>query len=293
MSERLAAEFYSRQSRVARGAAAAVSRVFAGVDPDDIPGSWRALLPRAAATVAAAELAAASQGQPYVSAVVVAAGVEAAPAGRVVASALVEPEWLRGMLMVPALRALQQIGRGRDRAEALTAARGQAALTAQTQVSFAGSEAVSVAQVAEPNVGGWVRVLQLPSCGRCAVLAGRVYKWNDGFQRHPGCDCVHRPLTVAELRKPVAADATTDPRAYFDSLSAKEQNRHFGASVADEIRGGADIGRSVSPDRVTWRSRYPRSRSLPDRKTLDHYLRTAGGDRAEALRLLREAGLLA
>ena len=32
-----------------------------------------------------------------------------------------------------------------------------------------------------------VRHLNLPSCSRCAVLAGRVYRYSEGFRRHPGC----------------------------------------------------------------------------------------------------------
>lgn len=34
---------------------------------------------------------------------------------------------------------------------------------------------------------GYVRVLNPPSCGRCAILAGRFYRWSAGFQRHPMC----------------------------------------------------------------------------------------------------------
>jgi hypothetical protein len=34
---------------------------------------------------------------------------------------------------------------------------------------------------------GWIRLLTPPSCGRCAILAGRFYRWSDGFERHPMC----------------------------------------------------------------------------------------------------------
>ena len=36
-------------------------------------------------------------------------------------------------------------------------------------------------------VSGWVRMLTPPSCGRCVILAGRHFKRNRGFERHPGC----------------------------------------------------------------------------------------------------------
>ena len=36
-------------------------------------------------------------------------------------------------------------------------------------------------------VGGYVRMVQAGACSRCVVLAGKWYRKNQGFQRHPGC----------------------------------------------------------------------------------------------------------
>lgn len=63
-------------------------------------------------------------------------------------------------------------------------------------VSDAGRTAESVAVAATPRIGH-VRYLNPPSCSRCAVLAGRIYRYSTGFQRHPGCDCVMIPTTLA------------------------------------------------------------------------------------------------
>lgn len=63
-------------------------------------------------------------------------------------------------------------------------------------VQDAGRTAESVAVASTPKIG-YVRYLTPPSCSRCAVLAGRVYRYSTGFQRHPGCDCVMLPTTVA------------------------------------------------------------------------------------------------
>jgi hypothetical protein len=68
-------------------------------------------------------------------------------------------------------------------------------LVVRTQVSDAARAAESVGvTVAEgqtptgrPVMVGWIRMLTPPSCGRCAVLAGKFYKWNSGFKRHPNC----------------------------------------------------------------------------------------------------------
>lgn len=56
-------------------------------------------------------------------------------------------------------------------------------------VQEAGNASEQVASAVRPGVG-WTRVLTAPSCSRCAVLAGRVYRWSDGFLRHPQDDCV-------------------------------------------------------------------------------------------------------
>lgn len=67
---------------------------------------------------------------------------------------------------------------------------------ASTAVADAGREATQASLVASGHEG-WVRMLQLPSCRDCAVQAGKFFKWNTGFQRHPNCDCVHIPASEA------------------------------------------------------------------------------------------------
>jgi hypothetical protein len=67
-------------------------------------------------------------------------------------------------------------------------------------VNDAGRTASLVDVGRRPAVTGYVRSLNPPSCSRCAVLAGRVYRYSTGFQRHPRCDCLMTPTT----RPPVA-----------------------------------------------------------------------------------------
>lgn len=66
----------------------------------------------------------------------------------------------------------------------------------ESLVQDAGRSAESVAITARPHVQH-VRYLSPPSCPRCAVLAGRIYRYSEGFQRHPNCDCTMIPVTVA------------------------------------------------------------------------------------------------
>ena len=64
-------------------------------------------------------------------------------------------------------------------------------------VSDAGRSAESVATSVRPNTG-YARYLSPPSCSRCAVLAGRIYRYSQGFARHPGCDCTMIPTAVGD-----------------------------------------------------------------------------------------------
>lgn len=91
---------------------------------------------------------------------------------------------------------------------------------------------------------GWVRMLNLPSCKRCVVQAGKFFRWNDGFERHPLCDCKHIPSSEA-----IAGDLTLDADAYFHSLSREDQDLTFGHADAEAIRLGSDVSQVVNAHR--------------------------------------------
>ncbi len=154
---------------------------------------------------------------------------------------------------------------------------------------------------------GWIRMLTPPSCGRCAVLAGRWYGWNEGFQRHPNCDCRHIPALEDD-----GGDLTTDPKRYFDSLTEEEQNAYFGFAAAEAIRNGADIaqvinaqnreggsytvdGRQYTREGTTRRGYFggtEAGRKKIRRPTPVQIYRDANGDRDEAIRLLTRFGYI-
>ncbi|MFC5676063.1 hypothetical protein [Aeromicrobium endophyticum] len=114
-----------------------------------------------------------------------------------------------------------------------------------TQVQDAARQAASVSIAARPHIG-YVRMLNPPSCSRCAILAGKFFRYNEGFQRHPRCDCRHIPSTES-----LSGDLTTDPSAYFDSLTGPEQDKVFTKAGAESIRLGADPTQVVNARRVT------------------------------------------
>ena len=149
-------------------------------------------------------------------------------------------------------------------------------------VTDAARTAESVSIATRPRVG-YVRYLSPPSCSRCAILSGRFYRYSDGFQRHPGCDCTHLP--------------TTDPRSDFrqDPHDLVERGLVTGLSKADEraLAAGADLNQIVNI-----RSKRAglvdggQVLSRAGRPTPAGIYRTAGDDRDQALSLLAQHGYI-
>lgn len=186
-------------------------------------------------------------------------------------------------------------------------------LVLNTQVADAARAAESTSiTVADPETPagkkvmvGWVRMLTPPSCSRCAVLAGKFYRWNSGFQRHPMCDCHHIPVTLAGSN-----EVLTNPYVYFNSLSESEQNYYFGKAQAQAIRDGADISQVVNAGRTAGAmftaddgKRYTRegttrrgfARSVAGRvlrPTVWQIYRDANGNKTEAIAALGRFGYI-
>jgi len=182
------AAWWTRQRGLSTAAAVAVQALWDDrVDPDAVLDSWAQALPASVRILTAAGTAAAAGAGGYVGSLVTAAGLAPASAETLVPSAFTDPESIARALHVPGIRVLRRIGEGQPPGDAMAAGRRLAGTIAAQRTADAGRDAVSAAIVAEPRVTGWIRVLRTPSCGRCAILAGRVYAWSDGFARHPQC----------------------------------------------------------------------------------------------------------
>ena len=141
--------------------------------------------------------------------------------------------------------------------------------------------------IQRPRVSGYVRMLNPPSCDRCVVLAGKWFRWNQGFLRHPRCDCQHIPAT-----EQIAGDLTTDPYAYFQSLTKGQQDRTFGRIEARAIRDGGDIFRVINTrSRGLGTAKGAMRYGTPSRMTVDDIYRIAG-TRTNAIRLLEREGYI-
>ena len=150
---------------------------------------------------------------------------------------------LETLMFRPAAVTLDALAVGGAPEDALAAGRASVERIARTQIADAGRVAAGVEVVTRPRTG-WVRMLTPPSCDRCLILAGRFYKWSDGFDRHPNDDCVSIP--AAEDR---AGDLRTDPDVYLKSLTPAEQDQILGKANAKAWRDGADLNQLVNAKR--------------------------------------------
>lgn len=149
-------------------------------------------------------------------------------------------------------------------------------------VTDAARAAESVTIATRPRVG-YVRYVSAPCCSRCAILAGRFYRWSSGFKRHPGCDCTHL--------------ATTDPRSEFRQNPHDLVDRGLvrGLSKADEmaLMDGADLNQLVNVrSKKAGLTDGGQVLSRAGRPTPAGIYRTAGDDRAQALSLLAQHGYI-
>lgn len=152
------------------------------------------------------------------------------------------------LLRGPAITARTLIADGMEPAQALAAGGRQLSMMVLTEIADAGRGAAGVQIAARPRVG-YVRMLNPPSCSRCVVLAGRFYRWNQGFLRHPRCDCKHVPTMVTDQAEAFAEGLIDDPYEAFNRMSEAEQNRVFTNAGAQAIRDGADMYQVVNARR--------------------------------------------
>lgn len=114
-----------------------------------------------------------------------------------------------------------------------------------SEVADAGRTASQTEFVARPDWQNYVRMLTPPSCPRCAILAGRIYRDLDAFRRHPGCNCAMVPVQDWEA----AHDAGL--ASSFADAFERGQVRGLSQYDAQAIRDGADPARIVNAYRST------------------------------------------
>lgn len=301
---------YRARQRLVRAIAALARKAWRQVDPAALDATWAPLLPELLVSLAGAQRAAAAAADEYVDEALSEQRIGTAALGRLQASALsgtaADGRPLDTLLRQPTIAAKLAFGSGASTSRALASGYASLDMIVRTEVADAGRVADQIALTARPQATGYVRMLVGKSCTRCAILAGKRYQWNTGFDRHPRCDCIHIPA-----REDSADDLRTDPKKYFASLSREEQDRLFTKSGAEAIREGADIGQIVNARRgmyvaggqkltrtgATRRGFAGQRLGAPSggravRLMPEQIFREANGNRDETLRLLRMHGYL-
>lgn len=233
-------------------ALATATRHWRKLGPNWIGQAWAERIPTVAAAITNAQRTAAASALVSGALALGEQGTWAEPDG------LVDPDAFAGitgdgrsldtLLRSPAITARTLIADGMEPAQALAAGGRQLSMMVLSEVADAGRGAAGVQIAARPRVG-YVRMLEPPSCSRCVILAGRFYRWNQGFLRHPRCDCKHVPTMVTDQAEAFAKGLIDDPYEDFTRMSEAEQNRVFTNAGAQAIRDGADMFQVVNARR--------------------------------------------
>ena len=279
-------------------------KAWRNVDRNHPVESWRRVVDQQFMPVlAASQSKAALLGSSYSAEVLADQGFWVAPQG------FVDPEGfagvaanggnLRGQLLEPAYRVERSVSAGMSPTKALSAA--ENTLFYQLVSTLADtSRAAAGADIALRNEVGYVRVVHGSACSRCIVLAGKFYRWNEGFKRHPNCRCEHEATSKAR-----SEGMFDDPYKAFENMSEAEQNAAWGEASAKAIREGADIYQVTNARRGMTKTRmfttegttrrgnaYRGLKSGQRRLTPEAIYKQAGNSRVKARELLSEHGYL-
>lgn len=153
----------------------------------------------------------------------------------------------------------------------------------QTLIRDASRTARAVDQATRPAVTGYVRSLRPPSCSRCAVLAGRVYRHSEGFQRHPRCDCLMTPTNQT-----IGPTLVTDPQEALD----KGWIRGLSKGDKEALDAGADLGQVVNVRRKAAGLTVGSSVMVRVGRLTPQGCLMFASDRAQQLELLRRYGYI-
>lgn len=156
----------------------------------DWDSSWREVGPRLAVLLTAAQAASARRGALYVPEVLEEQGMDPEPVGQVrplaFAGVAADGRPLESLLSLTLLRSKV--------AGSLDAGGAFLDMVVETEIADAHRGAIQVATAARPRTG-YVRMVNTPCCKDCAVQAGKFFRVNTGFLRHPNCKCYHLPTT--------------------------------------------------------------------------------------------------
>lgn len=243
MLPRAATEFYALQQRVNATAANEVRRLWSRMG-DDFDSSWRRISPAILDVLVTAQEEVARAALRYVPEVLAETDLPDRPSGFPRLGSFVgiasDGRSLDSLAYGAVTTAKVAVLDGSSTQAALDKGGDWADLMTKLQVADTARQVVGVMTASRKDLGGTIRVLNPPSCQRCAILAGRFYRWSTGFQRHPRCDCVNLPSASAGWAK--AEGFLTDPMDAYRAGQIKDLT----AAQVKALSEGADINQVVN-----------------------------------------------
>ena len=276
---------------------AILALIWRGLDPWSVEAGWEQRLPEAVGAFTAAQEAAAGMADGYVSAalgapvpgmtvslqaaaetalrtagetaareVLARAGVDRSAVSQITDLA-VDPGAFAGraasglslenLLSIPAARAQQALTSGMPRDIAMGAGEGSLKMYATTEIHDA-ARLASQASTVTHRAGGYIRVVGAMCCSRCAILAGRWYRYSAGFERHPNCfpagTIVSGPQVEGATRRWFEGELVTLTTASGQQLSLTGNHPVLtsrGWVPANLLQEGDEVVRSTRPQGAT------------------------------------------
>lgn len=245
--DEIAQAYYTLQAQAGSTAVEQVVALVLGIDLADFDAGWLAVREQVLRLLIAQQLRAAVTSDAFFTALLALFGMQPAPLATVPPAAFAG--WtsaglpLSVVIDTTPVVAKIAVAAGATPANALAVAGARLSRIAASEVQDAGRGMLEARGRLEPKAhAGYVRRVSTPACGRCLLLAGRVYRWSTGFARHPGCDCQMIPALVAHPDTP-------DPRELFHRMTDAEQEKAVGKAAARAIRDGADPSSVVNAGR--------------------------------------------
>lgn len=291
MLPRAASDHFIAQTRLSTATTLAARRLWATM-PTEFDQGWQRIGPQLFALVSAGQIRAAADGAAYIGAVAEEVGIDPTESGsvrpRAFGGVASDGRALDTLLYQPVISAKAAIGAGSTVDAALASGGHVLELIVSTQIADASRSAQLASMTSRRAISGYTRVLAPPSCSRCVILAGKHFKWQNDFDRHPKCDCYCIPSSeAAGYRAEVV-----NPESYFYSLSKAEQDRVFGKREAEAIRLGASPITVVNSNRGIFTPSGRRFPTPSKRTPVGALLIQSDGDRDKAIELLRKEGFI-
>jgi hypothetical protein len=225
-------------------------REWVKIDGKNLDLSWPGVLGRLLMVLGAGQRRAAAAGPGYLARALAAQRVTPRPGHRLAPDAFSgvasDGRQLASLLYTPVAESKHLMSQGARLGDAVTQAGTHLAVIARTQVQDAGRMAVQTAMADDEAVRGYVRHVNLPSCARCIILAGRFYRYSSGFLRHPNCDCQMIPAAGEEFVE------GQDPEELIAQMREQHPERLRRSLTEGDLKAldhGADLNQVVNAHR--------------------------------------------